>query len=1191
LGDKRTDLSARRLQRLSLAVHNWQVGMHGPGLDTARADLAGCLADWRADATATGHPRALEIAAFLAWCQELLALPADRLASDYRAFEDKRHGLADAALVACDDALDMDAALLTAAVAMVSSAVAAVLAAAGDAETLSHRGAARLETIFEVMDQGVVAFDADDRITFVNRRLREILQVPEHFLNPGSLRRSLVEYRARRGDYGTKSVDEIIDHFAQGRDTEMELSVRGTERAYRVTSRQLPDGGFVSTYTDLTALKARESEIEENTRALEVILNNSKHGMSWIDEDLVIRAFNKEGLRILGVPESVVSEGTRFETLMRFNAVRGEYGPGDPDQQVAERLAMAKRFEPHSFERTRPDGAIIHIEGYPVPEGGFVTVFQDVTEERRREAELGAKSRALELILGNISQGIALLDQDGCLLAVNDRFAELLGVAPSSLHVGEAFTAFDAAMTMAGAPQSATDAHGPVPLRDDLELRREDGTVLRVERQATTDGGWVVTGTDVTEVQKREERLQSLAGELEAASTQKQALLADFETVIDNIDYGIVFMDERLSPTIVNRAFREMWGMAEDAATDGRSIRDLMEHNHRQGVYDIADADWNQYVTERLDQVRSGTGAPIELCRRDGKVLRYSCVTVPGGRRMLTYLDITDIKKREQELERSRRAAEAANLAKSEFLANMSHEIRTPMNGVLGMTEILAQTKLDKKQAQCVEIIEKSGSALITIINDILDFSKVEAGKLDIDPIAFDLAIAIGDVTSLMASTVQQKGLELNVRVAPGAPTRLVGDAGRIRQIITNLVGNAVKFTHRGRVTVDVAGSVRDGVAEIDLVVSDTGIGIPPDMLARVFDQFEQADNSTTRRYGGTGLGLAITKRLVDLMGGGITVESEPGKGTVFRVRLTLPLDDSPPEKIRPADRVRGLRILVAGDIAVNRGALCDQLRSWGILPRYTDKPGDTCTVLREAAAEGTPFDAAILDFDVPQREGEVLLRRMRVLPEGANLPVILLMPGSGDAAAPLPDDLAVGAYLIKPMRASALLEAVVQALDLTRGLIDKVARSTGQPGRSAPSVEPGPRVLLAEDNMVNRRVVEMMLVGTDYQLTMAVNGREAVETFRESGADAILMDVSMPDMDGYEATRAIRLIEVQKGFERTPIIGMTAHALTADRDRCVAAGMDDYLPKPVGLDSLRDMLAKWLDAGERAVNGATAAK
>lgn len=578
------------------------------------------------------------------------------------------------------------------------------------------------------------------------------------------------------------------------------------------------------------------------------------------------------------------------------------------------------------------------------------------------------------------------------------------------------------------------------------------------------------------------------------------------------------------------------------------------------------------------------------------------------------------VEERTEELREAVEKASAANEAKSAFLANMSHEIRTPMNGVLGMTQILQKTNLDEKQKTYVDTIYESGFALVTIINDILDYSKIEAGKVELEAVEFELGSAVEDVAALLGVTARDKNLDLLVRVQPDLMGSFMGDVGRIRQIITNLVGNAIKFTSEGSVLIDVSGTIEAKKADLKILVRDTGIGLKPEKLDVIFDEFNQAENSTTRKYGGTGLGLSITKSLVEAMGGTIRVESEFGKGADFIVELNLPQAQSQ-EDVQTFIMGAGQTVLVVDDNRVNRDILKEVLESWNLKPLFADSAKQALRVLHKAQSSEAPVNLILTDYNMPEFSGVDFSRAVRKMKGVSKTPIIAISSTQGDEVIKQFARHDVTEFLTKPVRLPLLNEAIHKLLEsqniealkrvanlhntrsVSADLQGEPQKLEAEPSKEEPaetidnvddrldfhstispvsqdvteSANTRPRFLIVDDNDTNRIVLGYMIDETRFDIDYAEDGLQAYEKAKSQNYDIIFMDISMPVMDGVESMKSIRAFEAEHSRKAVPIIAVTAHAMTGDKGDMLQAGMNDYMSKPVDQDQVTKMVDKWL--------------
>jgi two-component system sensor histidine kinase/response regulator len=792
--------------------------------------------------------------------------------------------------------------------------------------------------------------------------------------------------------------------------------------------------------------------------------------------------------------------------------------------------------------------------------GQLARTFNTMTEniERFQESLRQSEDRYRDIV-ENSQDLICTHDLDGRILTVSGGGVRLMGYTPEDLlgHNIAEFVAPDSPDQFVDyLARLKRDAHASgqwkvqsargktVVLEYNMSIRRE-GVATPIARGMARD---------VTERMRAEAQILLQAAALESAAN------------------AIVIADRDGRITWVNPSFTRLTGFTAEEAI-GQNPRILKSGHHDSAFYQqmwqtlMSGKNWRgEIINKRKDGALYNEEMTITPVYSDGKIHHFVAIKQ----------DITERIRTQEELASAREAAEAANRAKSDFLARMSHEIRTPMNGVIGMTELALDTELDPEQREFLETVKKSADTLLAVINDILDFSKIEAHKLELDAIPFRLRDTLDDMLATLAVRAQQKEIELVCDVSANVPDVLVGDPGRLRQILINLVGNAIKFTQTGEIVVRISvESEKESAAQLLFSVRDTGVGIPPEKLSTIFQPFEQADGTITRRYGGTGLGLAIATQLAELMGGALSVESKPGEGSTFSFSANFAIGAL---AAVPAPVIlHSLSALVVDDNETNRRILEKVLGSWGMNVTTADRGGAALTAIQWAANARKPFCLALIDAQMPMMDGFALIGELRKDSTTSSLPVIMMTSAGlpGDSARCR--ELGVAAYLTKPVRQSQLLETILAALGATG------AQTGSQPLITRHSLREHKRslrILLAEDNLINQTVAQRVLEKWGHSVCTVQNGKEALDALETQVFDMVLMDVEMPEMDGLQATAALRARELDTR-QHVPIVAMTAHAMKGDKERCLAAGMDAYVSKPVQVKELCDVMEKLMSLRE----------
>ena len=1050
---------------------------------------------------------------------------------------------------------------------------------AGTSAQLVRDSLAWNNAILENSAVGIMALNGRAEISAANPRLLEMFDY-----GPGELNGCNVEMlnvsresceRFGREFYRPMRAGEAVD-------TEYQMKRRdGTVFWCSISGRTLESSNSSKGSVWVVGDIDKRRQTEERLRA---VLSSSSLGIALIDRDEIVLIWNPAMEKIFG--------WTAEEVL-------GHPWPAVPPDKSAEsadlhrRMMRGENLGLLSVVRQRKDGLLVDLEFHfaPVFDSagvliGSMAMMRDIADEKRiqeqrkqTEDALATSERRFRDVSEAAGEFLWETDAEGTFTFLTDKVEEIEGYPPSVLLGHTAFEHMhtddvDRAILEF---QEAARAMAPFKIQQRTIARSgqvvwEEVNGLPILDDAGELIGWRGAALDISKRMKARAELEESESRFRGIST----------SAFD----GIVMIDDQAKVTFWNEAAERMFGHTREDAL-GRDVHHL-----------IAPADQHDAARTGFAGFRqTGQGAALSktvemrAVRKDGSTfpveLSVSPVNIHGTWHAASVIrDITARKQSEENLQKLALEAELANRAKGEFLANMSHEIRTPMNGVVGMTGLLLDTNLDPEQREYAETVRASADALLSIINDILDFSKLEAGKMELEMVDFDARTTMDEVSDLLAPRAAERGLEFICLVDPDVPAYVRGDPGRIRQILLNLTGNSLKFTSSGEVTIYASvDSQTDVEAVLRFIVADTGIGIDPEKVDLLFEPFVQADASVTRRFGGTGLGLAISKQLAEMMGGEIGAQSTEGLGSTFWFTVRVGKRAAPPEEALSRRRhMAGERILVVDDNRTNRRLISVLLDSWGC--EHDEAPDGVVALhkLRTAVARHRPFQLAILDMMMPGMDGETLGRQIKCDPMLAET-LLLMMTSAGRRRGDREriENIGFAGSLVKPVKQSQLYDSLVDILYKPDASGTIEGFPANPPAPQTDSTTPTPvssaRILLAEDNLTNQKVALKLMEKMGYHADVVGNGREALEALAARPYDLVLMDVQMPEMDGFEATHRIRRPESAVLSHDIPVVAMTAHAMAGDRESCLEAGMDDYVSKPIDPRVLAEVIARWLSA------------
>jgi len=927
-------------------------------------------------------------------------------------------------------------------------------------------------------------------------------------------------------------------------------------------------------------MSALVTQREESQRDLQAALTDLAHQKFALDQHAIVSTTDVHGNIIYANDKLCEISGySRPELLGQNHRLinSGVHSPAFFDDMW--KTIVAGQVWHGAICNKNKSGGLYWVNATIVPLRGddgkpslYIAIRTDITERKQMEATIKAAEGRL-LRITNTVPGVVFQAHVSSTkyryTFVSDRVRDVLGLSPTDLMKDPLMTIrqvveSDREGVLAGVLDAAVQR---TVWRGEYQVRLNAGSLrwiraeINPEPDLATDGSTVFTGIwqDVTELKEADARLREVT---------QNVPVAVFQYFVDH--------DGKFKITFMSDAIESMCGVRSDEIVQNTDLLRQRIHPQDQAIFMGALGIANAQSQPKLLDIRMVHARTAEVVWVHGEAhprqLAHGVWAWNGY-----FTDVTAAKLARDELHLAKEEAESASRAKSDFLANMSHEIRTPMNGVIGMTDLLMDTLLDAEQSEYVKIVKSSADALLRVINDILDFSKIEAGKLQIEQIPFHLGRTVDDTLKTLAIRAHDKGLELVCDIAADVPQSLIGDPGRIRQVLVNLIGNSLKFTAKGEIVLRVTREA--GQAQTDmlhLAISDTGIGIAADKLGSIFEAFSQEDSSITRKFGGTGLGLTICARLVEAMGGRIWVESELGKGSVFHFTLALEQDTQARAEQGDDVQLKGLRILVVDDNEVNRVVLAGNLQATGVLVHAVDSGRAALEWLAAPGPRGVACDLVLLDAQMPDLDGFDTAKKIIAMPHCAQLPLVMLSSAGSKGDAQRSREAGIAGYVSKPISREELRLVLARVLKLDRQATQPALVTRHSLLDEAVVMD----VLLVEDHAINQKLAVALLERWGHRVTVADNGQLALDALAKQHFDVVLMDMMMPVMDGLEATMHIRASETDGHI---PIIAMTANAMESDRDRCIAAGMNDYLSKPIKAQELQELLQRYAQEKVRA--------